>query len=95
MAAFAYLVLPVSGAIAYFSGKTPRSRWHGLQAIVLGALWPAALYLASAAADGLVLPVTIGGAAVWLLFLGGAAVGRDPSLPWLGPRLRELAKDEL
>ena len=95
MAALAYLVLPVTGAIAYFSGQTPRTRWHGLQAIVLGALWPAAMYLAAAAGDALVAPVTIAGAAVWLLFLAGAAIGRDPSLPWLGPKLRELATDEL
>ena len=95
MAAFAYLVLPVTGLVAFFSGKTPRVRWHGLQAIVLGALWPALLYLAAAARDSLVLPVAVGGAAVWLLFLAGAAVGRDPSLPWLGPKLKELATDEL
>ena len=95
MAALAYLVLPVTGLLAYFSGHTPRVRWHGLQAIVLGALWPALLYLAAAVEESLVLPVTIGGAAVWLLFLAGAALGRDPSLPWLGPKLRDLATDEL
>lgn len=95
MAGLAYLFLPVTGLLAYFSGKSPRVRWHGLQAIVLGALWPALLYLAGAGADSLVLPVAIGGAAIWLLFLLGALVGRDPSLPWLGPKLRELATDEL
>ena len=95
MAALAYLVLPVTGLLAYFSGKTPRARWHGLQAIVLGALWPALLYLAVATNDALVLPVAIGGAAVWILFLAATALGRDPTLPWLGPRLKELATDEL
>ncbi len=95
MAALAYLLLPVTGLVAYFSGATPRVRWHGLQAIVLGALWPALLYLAAAAAESLVLPVALAGAATWLLFLLAAAAGRDPSLPWLGPRLRELATDEL
>lgn len=95
MAAFAYLVLPLTGLIAYFSGSTPRTRWHGLQAIVLGAVWPALLYLASALNESLVLPVAAGGAAVWLLFLAGAALGRDPSLPLFGPKLRELATDEL
>lgn len=95
MAALAYLVLPVTGLAAYFSGRSPRVRWHGLQAIVLGALWPALLYLAAALSESLVLPVAAGGAAVWLLFLAGAAIGRDPSLPWLGPKLRELATDEL
>lgn len=95
MAAFAYLLLPVSGLLAYFSGRTPRARWHGLQAIVLGALWPALLYLASALKESLVLPVAVAGAVVWLLFLAGAALGRDPSLPWIGSKLRELATDEL
>jgi uncharacterized membrane protein len=95
MAGLAYLLLPVTGLVAYFSGTTPRVRWHGLQAIVLGALWPALLYLAGTASDSLVLPVAAGGAAVWLLFLLAALVGRDPSLPWLGPKLRELATDEL
>jgi uncharacterized membrane protein len=95
MAAIAYLALPVTGLLAYFSGRTPRVRWHGLQAIVIGALWPSFLYLAAALDDSLVLPVALAGAAVWLLFLAGAAVGKDPSLPWLGPKLRELATDEL
>ena len=95
MAALAYLVLPVTGLVAYFSGRTPRARWHGLQAIVIGALWPALLYAAASLNDSLVLPVAIGGAAVWLLFLAGAAIGRDPSLPWLGRKLRELATAEL
>ncbi|HYP24177.1 MAG TPA: hypothetical protein VEV43_11435 [Actinomycetota bacterium] len=95
MAAIAYVLLPVTGLLAYFSGRSPRVRWHGLQAIVLGALWPALLYLAAAANESLVLPVAVAGAAVWLLFLAGAALGRDPSLPWLGPKLKELATDEL
>jgi uncharacterized membrane protein len=95
MAGLAYLLLPVTGLLAYFSGKTPRVRWHGLQAVVLGALWPALLYLAAASAEALVLPVTVAGATVWLLFLLAAAAGRDPALPWLGPKLKELATDEL
>ena len=95
MAAFAYLALPVTGLLAYFSGRTPRARWHGLQAIVIGALWPSFLYLAAAVRESLVLPVAFGGAAVWLRFLAGAAAGKDPSIPWLGPKLRELATDEL
>ena len=95
MAGFAYLALPVTGLLAYFSGRTERVRWHGLQAIVIGALWPALLYLAAATEDSFVLPVAVAGAAVWLAFLAGAAIGKDPSLPWLGRKLRELATDEL
>lgn len=95
MAAFAYVLLPVTGLLAYFSGRTPRARWHGLQAIVLGALWPALLYVAAALNESLVLPVAVGGAALWLLFLGATALGRDPALPWIGAKLKELATDEL
>lgn len=95
MAALAYLVLPLTGMLAYFSGGSPRVRWHGLQAIVIGALWPALLYLAAATNESLVLPIALAGAAVWLLFLLGAAIGKDPSIPWLGRKLRELATDEL
>jgi uncharacterized membrane protein len=95
MAALAYLLLPLTGMLAYFSGRSPRTRWHGLQAIVIGAVWPAFLYIASASNDSLVLPVAVVGSAIWLLFLAGAAIGRDPSIPWLGRRLRELATDEL
>jgi hypothetical protein len=95
MAALAYLALPITGMLAYFTGRSPRTRWHGLQAIVIGALWPALLYIAARANDSLVLPVAVAGGAVWLVFLGGAAIGRDPSLPWLGRKLRELATAEL
>ncbi len=95
MAAFAYLVLPVSGLLVYFSGSTPRARWHGLQAIVLGAVWPALLYLGAATNESLVLPAAVAGAAVWLLFLAATAIGKDPTLPWIGPKLKELATDEL
>ncbi|MDQ3952133.1 MAG: hypothetical protein M3279_04065 [Actinomycetota bacterium] len=95
MAAFAYLMLPVTGLLAYFSGRTERARWHGLQAIVIGALWPALLYLASALNESLVLPVATAGAALWILFLAATALGKDPSLPWIGPKLKELATDEL
>ncbi|MFN2588962.1 MAG: hypothetical protein ABR613_12715 [Actinomycetota bacterium] len=62
---------------------------------MLGALWPAFLYLAAATVETLVLPLAIAGAAIWLLFLLGAALGRDPALPWLGAKLRDLATDEL
>lgn len=95
MAAFAYLMLPLTGMLAYFSGRSERVRWHGLQAIVIGVSWPAALYGAAALSDSLVLPVAAVGAAIWLLFLAGAAIGKDPSLPWLGRKLRDLATAEL
>ncbi|HEX2058481.1 MAG TPA: hypothetical protein VHI71_08935 [Actinomycetota bacterium] len=94
MAALAYLVLPVTGMLAYFSGRSSRVRFHGLQAIVLGALWPALLYVAAALNESVVVPVALGGAALWVLFLGATAFGKDPALPWIGPKLKELATDE-
>ena len=95
MAALAYVLLPVTGLVAYFSGDSHRARWHGLQAIALGTLWPALLYISAALGDALVAPVFLAGLVVWLVFLVGAAAGRDPTIPWMGGRLKELAKDEL
>ena len=42
MPGLAYVLLPLSGMLAYFNGTSVRMRFHGLQAIALGALWPAA-----------------------------------------------------
>jgi uncharacterized membrane protein len=81
MPALAYLLLPVSGMLAYFNGTSARMRFHGLQAIVLGAAWPAALYGGSAVSPAATRAVAVAGAAVWLLLIVTAALGFD-----LGPR---------
>ena len=91
MAAFAYVLLPVSGLVAYFNGSDARIRWHGLQAIALGLLWPVALYGASAFSTRAAQMVWFIGAIVWLAFMVLAAVGRDVSLPFLGKLLRRAA----
>lgn len=91
MSGLAYVALPVSGLIAYLLGSDERKRFHGLQAIALGLLWPLALYAASAASPQATRIVFLAGAAVWLLFTVLAAAGRDPRLPFLGRFLRRVA----
>lgn len=83
MAALAYVLLPVSGLVAYVRGSTVRVRAHGLQAIVFGATWPAALYAAAAASPGVTQAVLVVGAALWVVLVVGSAAGRDPFVPGL------------
>jgi uncharacterized membrane protein len=89
MPALAYVLLPVSGMLAYFNGASARMRFHGLQAILLGALWPAALYGASAVSPTVTRTVAVVGLALWLLLMITAALGRD-----LGPRVLKRWAEE-
>ena len=91
MAALAYLLLPVTGLIAFLTGRNGRVRAHGLQAIVIGLLWPVALYAAALGPPVAVQAVFAVGLLVWLAFLVATALGRDPRLPIVGTRLFELA----
>jgi uncharacterized membrane protein len=91
MAALAYVLLPVSGLIAYFNGSNARIRWHGLQAITIGVLWPAALYAASSFSVRAVQLVWALGAATWLAVMLAAAFGKDVCLPLLGKFLQKAA----
>ena len=93
MAALAYLLPPLSGLLVYLSAEGERPRWHGLQSVLLGVLWPAALYTGSAVSPGVTQGNAVCGTVVWLLFLGGAASGRDPRWPVAGRWLRELAAE--
>ena len=92
MPALAYVLLPVSGLIAYLLGPDARVRFHGLQAIALGLAWPLGLYAASAVSATATQIVFVVGAAAWLVLLVGAAVGRDPRLPLAGRRLERAAE---
>jgi hypothetical protein len=80
MAALAYVLLPVSGLIAFFWGGD-RGRLHGFQAIVLGVVWPLLLMGGSLISPGFTQVVFIAGAAVWLALIVTTAFGRDPRLP--------------
>ena len=91
MAGFAYLLLPVTGLIAYFGGGNARARFHGLQAIALGLVWPVLLYAGSFLAAAVTQVVFGVGVLVWLLFLIGALIGRDPKIPGLWTPLSRLA----
>ena len=91
MAALAYLLLPISGLFAFFGSANPRVRFHGLQAVVVGFLWPAAIYALAALSDGAALAAWGGGAVVWLGLMLSTAAGLDPRLPVIGRYLRNAA----
>ena len=93
VAAFAYLLLPVTGLVAYLFGDE-RARFHGLQAILFGALWPLGLYAASALAPGATRAVFAAGAVVWLGAILATAMGRDPALPGLRTPLTRWAEQD-
>jgi hypothetical protein len=88
MVAFAYVLLPVSGLVAYMKGSGTRARLHGLQAIIVGVAWPAALYGASALSPGVTQVTFVVGIVVWVVLAAAAALGRDLVLPGLGGLLR-------
>lgn len=91
MAALAYVVLPVTGLIAYLAGSDSRTRFHGLQAITIGLAWPVALYAASIGPPVAVQVTFVVGALVWFLFLVTTLAGRDPRLPAIGRYLELLS----
>ena len=92
MAAFAYLLLPVTGLVAYLTGRDQRTRTHGLQAISIGLLWPLSLYAASLGPAAAVQIVFAFFTLVWLALLLLTLFGRDPSIPIVGKRLAALAE---
>jgi uncharacterized membrane protein len=91
VAALAYILLPISGLIAYFTGRTARMRLHGLQAVFLGAAWPLVLYASSAVSPRVTQVTWALGALLWLVLMGAAALGRDLRLPLVGPALQRVA----
>lgn len=91
MAVLAYLLPPASGLVAYLVTSSARVRWHGLQSIVLGVVWPAALYAGSLLSPAVTQAAAVAGLGTWLVFVVGTALGRDPSWPGMGPWLRRLA----
>ena len=92
MAGLSYLLLPISGLIAYLRGAKVRTRFHGLQAILVGLLWPAALFLCSAVSPGATQAAFAAGALLWLILLVSSAAGADLRLPFVGPVLWRAAE---
>lgn len=83
MAALAYVLLPVTGLVAFFAGDE-RARAHGFQAVVMGVAWPLLLYLCSLVSSGVTQIAFVAGAALWLFMIVATALGRDPKLPLVG-----------
>lgn len=77
---------------AYLKGSSARVRFHGLQAVVIGLLWPVALYAASVLSARVTQAVFLIGVVVWLGFLVAALVGRDPRLPVVSRSLVRWAR---
>jgi len=84
VSALAYLVPPVSGLVALFRGKSARARFHGLQSVAFGALWPAILWSCSFVSPRATQIAFVLGIVLWVLLIGAAAFGRDLRLPFLG-----------
>ncbi len=95
VAALAYVLLPVTGAFAFLLSGSVRTRSHGLQAIVLGTVWPLLLFGASALTAVLTWVVAVVGALAWLAFLVLTAIGRDPKLPFVGKQLFALNGEDV
>jgi uncharacterized membrane protein len=91
MAALAYLLLPVTGLFAYAKGATQRLRFHGLQAIVFGTVWPAVLYICAYVGPGVTQAAFAVGAAIWIALMITAAIGRDLRIPLIGRVLERWA----
>lgn len=81
MPALAYVLLPLTGMLAYFLGNSSRTRAHGLQAVAYGIVWPACIYGASLLSSAATRLVSAGGALLWVLLIVLTAAGKDPVLP--------------
>ncbi|MGH2694652.1 MAG: hypothetical protein ACRDJJ_07505 [Actinomycetota bacterium] len=96
MAALSYVLPPLSGLVAYLRGRNARVRAHGLQAVIFGALWPAALYTGSALSAATTRGVFAVGVVTWAGLVIATALGRDPLLPGLARLAADppMARDE-
>ncbi|MGH2750491.1 MAG: hypothetical protein ACRDK3_06415 [Actinomycetota bacterium] len=90
MATLAYLFPPLTGLLAYSLARDERARWHGLQSVVFGSVWPVLIYAASLAGPLGTRLTFAAGILVWFGFFVMTAIGRDPRLPG-GRRLRSFS----
>ncbi len=92
MAVVAYLFPPLSGLLAYFVATDARARFHGLQSVLFGALWPASLYVSSWVGIGATQAAAAVGGMTWALLLLFSALGKDPGFPLVGGWLRRATE---
>ena len=93
VASLAYVLLPISGLVAYLFGDA-RARFHGLQAILFGLVWPLGLYAAAAVSPATTRIVFAAGVLLWVGAIVTTAIGRDPTIPGLRGRLARLAEGD-
>ncbi|MDQ3987284.1 MAG: hypothetical protein M3280_12410 [Actinomycetota bacterium] len=93
MAALAYIFPPLSGLIAFLKGGTERVRFHGLQSVLLGAAWPAAVYLGSLFTPGATQVAFFTGLVLVIVAVIATALGADPRIPGVGRRLYRWASE--
>jgi uncharacterized membrane protein len=67
-------------------------RFHGLQAILFGAVWVLLLYAATWTTPVVTQVVFAVGLVLWIALMAGAAMGRDIELPIAGRPLRSAAE---
>lgn len=92
MAALAYLFPPLSGLVAYFAAVTTRTRFHGLQSVLFGLVWPASLLICSVFSSGATQTAFFTGVVIWALLFLLTALGREPRAPILGRALRRWSE---
>jgi uncharacterized membrane protein len=92
MAWLAYLVPPLSGFIAYSTSSSSRTRWHGLQAVWIGFIFPLILYAASWITPTVTRVVLVLELVLWIVYPVGAAMGKDPALPIVGEFSKRAAR---
>ena len=55
--------------VAFLAGSTPRVRFHGLQAILLGAVWPLLLYAATWTSPVVTQVIGAAGLLLWVVLV--------------------------
>jgi uncharacterized membrane protein len=93
MAALAYLFPPLTGLVAFFGASTSRTRFHGLQSVMFGLLWPVSLLLCSEWSAGATQVAFFAGLALWVLMIAATALGREPRFPIMGRVLKRWSAD--
>lgn len=87
MAVLAYLLPPISGLLAYLKGGTDAVRFHGLQSVLLGVLWPALLFGCSEVSPTATRVAAAVGAGSWIMLAVVAGAGGRPVIASVANRI--------